>query len=60
MQQKGQSVVSIVKSDTSVYDEIDFKENIKKGEPVFSVPKEEIVKVVRDFSELLKNGLQKM
>ena len=31
MQQKGQSVVSIVKSDTSVYDEIDFKEMVSKS-----------------------------
>lgn len=54
----------IVQVQLGIYDylaikyNIDFKENILNKKPVFSIPKEDIVKIVKNFSELLKSGLQ--
>lgn len=36
---------------------VDFRENIKNKEPIFSVPENEINEILKGFAELLKNGM---
>ena len=38
---------------------INFRENVKNNKPVFSIPKEDILRDVTSFVKLLKNGMQK-
>lgn len=42
----------------SLFKNIDFSENIKNKKAVFTLPETEIMKIVEDFTEIIKSGLE--